>query len=223
MKRVFLIFALIFALSVLTSAQTTAFNFQGRVNDGSNPANGRYDLEFWIYDAITSGNQVGATISKLNLMLVNGVFSTQLDFGINVFTGADRFMETRLRATGSGNAFVILGPRQQILSVPYTIRSTRATFADDATHAANADNAQNLGGIAPGGFIKNTTTAQTATINLNGSGRFATGVMGQSNYGNGVYGESSDGAGVQGFSSNHYGVSAKALPATRVILTGKRE
>ena len=45
MKRVFLIVTIIFALSVLASAQTAAFNFQGRLKDGNNPANGRTVLQ----------------------------------------------------------------------------------------------------------------------------------------------------------------------------------
>lgn len=142
-----LIIAMIFALSGLAAAQTTAFNFQGRLNDGANPANGHYDLEFRLYDAITGGNQVGSTVSKSNLTLVNGVFSTQFDFGLMGFDGSNRFIEVGLRQTATGtntpNAFVILGPRQQILSVPYTIRSLRSTLAEDATHAVNADNAAN--------------------------------------------------------------------------------
>lgn len=76
MKQLFLIVAIICALNGLTRAQTTAFNFQGRLNDGSNPANGRYDLEFRLYDAATGGTQSGATISKSGVLLINGVFST---------------------------------------------------------------------------------------------------------------------------------------------------
>ena len=163
MKRVFSIFTVIFALSVLAAAQTTAFNFQGRLNDGSNPANGRYDLQFKLFDSTTGGTQLGST-DRPNLMLINGVFSTQLDFGAAAFTGSDRFIEIGLRATGSGNQFVILGPRQQILSVPYSIRSLRTTLADDAS------NSQNLGGIAPTGFILNRTFPQTADFNVSGSG-----------------------------------------------------
>ena len=167
MKRIFSIIILVFTLSVLASAQTTAFNFQGRLNDGNAPANGKYDLQFRLYDAAAGGNQVGATVSKPNLTLINGVFSTQLDFGLAAFTGADRFIEISLRSTATGsttpNAYVILGPRQQILSVPYTIRSLRATLADDANHAVNADNAiyadnaldsQSLGGYAASQYVK---------------------------------------------------------------------
>ena len=107
--RLAIIAALLFVFAQMTAtAQTAAFNFQGRLNDGTSPANGRYDLEFRLYDGLTGDNQVGAAISKPNLMLVNGVFSTQLDFGATAFNGADRFIEIRLRATGSNNGFVVL-------------------------------------------------------------------------------------------------------------------
>ena len=33
-------------------AQGTAFTYQGRLNDGGNPANGSYDLRFALYDAL---------------------------------------------------------------------------------------------------------------------------------------------------------------------------
>ena len=35
-------------------AQGTAFTYQGRLNDGANPANGDYDLRFAIYDALAA-------------------------------------------------------------------------------------------------------------------------------------------------------------------------
>src|ERR1700690_2744336 len=41
-------------------AQGTAFTYQGRLNDGVNPAGGIYDLRFTIYD---STNQPGTVIS----------------------------------------------------------------------------------------------------------------------------------------------------------------
>src|SRR6185369_4759208 len=98
MKRMLFLFALVFALFALTvQAQTTAFNFQGRLNDGSNPANGRYDLQFKLFDAITGCNQVGATLDRSNQQLINGVFSTTLDFGAAAFTGGNRFIEISLR------------------------------------------------------------------------------------------------------------------------------
>ena len=154
MKRTLAIFALLLSLSVPAAAQTTAFNFQGRLNDGSSPANGRYDLQFKLYDAIAGGTQVGATVGKPNLMLVNGVFSTALDFGAAAFSGGDRFLEISLRPNGSANAYVILGARQQMLSVPYAAKSLNASNADNATTAVLAFNSNNLGGSAPDRYLR---------------------------------------------------------------------
>jgi hypothetical protein len=151
MKRFLLLFALFGCLTAFAGAQTTAFNFQGRLNDGSNPANGSYDLQFKLFDSIAGGNQVGATVSKSNQQLINGVFSTQLDFGAAAFTGGDRFLEIALRPAGSPNAFVILGARQQLMSVPYSVKSVNST---NSTNATNAQNANNFGNLPPGRFVQ---------------------------------------------------------------------
>ena len=41
--------------------QGMAFTYQGRLNDGANPADGTYDLRFPLYTADPGGNQVGPT------------------------------------------------------------------------------------------------------------------------------------------------------------------
>lgn len=160
---------LVLFICAFSFGQTTAFNFQGRLNDGSNPANGRYDLQFKLFDSITGGSQVGTTVDRPNLLLINGVFSTTLDFGATAFTGGDRFVEISVRPNGSPNAHVVLGARQQILSVPFAVRSANATQADNATNAQNAANATNatnadnatsaqnassLGGVAANGYAR---------------------------------------------------------------------
>jgi hypothetical protein len=128
--------------STISFAQTTAFNFQGRLNDGGGPANGRYDLRFKLFDSLTGGSQVSTTVDKPNIVLVNGLISIPLDFG-PAFTSGDRFIEISLRPNGSPNAYVILGERQQILSVPFAFRATTAAHADLATNAQNASQAVN--------------------------------------------------------------------------------
>ncbi len=160
MKQILLIVTIVCLCALTSQAQTTAFNFQGRLNDGSNPANGRYDLQFKLFNAITGGNQVGTTLDRPNLLLINGVFSTSLDFGSAAFSGGDRFIEISLRpsipANVAPNAFVILGARQQIMSVPYSVKSLNATNADNAANAIFADTATNAANAT------NATTAQTA-------------------------------------------------------------
>ncbi len=170
-KLVVASFLVIWLSALTTVGQTTAFNFQGRLNDGANPANGRYDLQFKLFDAIAGGNQVGATIDRPNLPLIDGIFSTKLDFGAAAFGGGDRFLEISVRPAGSSNAHVILGARQQIMSVPFAVsadRSRTSGLADLATNAVNAVNANSsnlagnalnadkLGNVAASEYLKKT-------------------------------------------------------------------
>src|SRR5262245_27773822 len=144
MRSRFLTIGLTLAILVTNGiAQTTAFNFQGRLNDGSPAANGQYDFQFRLYDAIAGGNQVGPIVNRPNLTLINGVFSTTLNFGAASFDSGSRFLEIWVKPSSIPNGYVVLGSRQQILSVPFSIRATSAADADNATNAQNAVNAQN--------------------------------------------------------------------------------
>ena len=144
---------LIFTLLIINSiqAQTTAFNFQGRLNDGGNAANGRYDLQFKLFDALAGGNQINSTIDRTNLQVINGVFSTTLDFGAAAFGSGNRFIEISVRPNASANAYVVLGARQQVLSVPFSARSAVSTNSDTAT---TAQNSLSLGGISSSEFAR---------------------------------------------------------------------
>ena len=162
--------------STIGFAQTTAFNYQGRLTDIGNPANGNYQLEFKLFDAVAGGAQIGGSVSDVAVTAAQGVFNTQLDFGANVFTGADRFLEIAVRRN-AGEAYITLNPRQQIASSPYSIRTLSAAQADVALDS------QKLGGIVASeyvtttsvgnSFIKNATTQQTgANFNISGNGFF---------------------------------------------------
>lgn len=167
-KSSFLI-GLFFILVIAANAQTTAFNFQGRLNDGANPANGVYEMQFALFDLAAAGNQIGATVTNTNVQVSAGAFAVSLDFGTNAFPGADRFLEIRIRPAGNPNPYTVLSPRQQVLSVPQSIVSL------------TANNALNLGGVpaneyvtaANGGasFIQNSNTLQTsANFRIDGVG-----------------------------------------------------
>jgi hypothetical protein len=154
----------IFVVTVLVSlcctklvlAQGTTFTYQGKLTDAGNPANGNYDLQFKLFDALSSGAQQGATLVRNPVTVSAGVFTVTLDFGANVFTGATRYLEIGVRPAGSGSAYTILSPRQPITSSPYAIQTL---------------NAQQLGGLPASGFVQNTTTPQAgANFNIGGSG-----------------------------------------------------
>ena len=156
--------AFVWLAPAVASAQGTGFNFQGRLNDGTNPANGSFDLQFRLYDAIVGGNQINAVAPRPNTTLINGVFSVTLDFGATAFNNPNSiFIEIAVRPNGSPNAYTILGPRQQLTVVPFAVRSATATLADNATNAANAQNAVNAQNSVNATNATNATTATNAT------------------------------------------------------------
>jgi hypothetical protein len=185
MSKTFIKVMLLVVLSASTAfAQGTGFHFQGRLNDGTNPANGRYDLQFGLFNAITGGTQIGTTVARPNTVLINGVFSATLDFGATAFNNPNSvFIEISVRPTGSQNAFTILGPRQQLTVVPFAVRATSAVDAEfannaatanhaatatTATTAATATNALSLGGVEAGNYTK-LNVVNTGDFTLNGT------------------------------------------------------
>jgi len=144
-------------------AQGTAFSYNGKLNDGVNPANGSYDLRFTLYNAVSNGSAVGS-LTNIATGITNGLFTVTLDFG-GVFNGSNYWLELAARTNGGG-AFTVLSPRQAILSTPYAIYSDNAGNAGTATTAASATSATTAG------------SATTATTANNFSGSLAGDVTG---------------------------------------------
>lgn len=167
-NRSFNFISLLLAFAFLTATvagQTTGFNFQGRLNDGANPANGNVELQFKLFDSVTGGNQIGAVVLRSSVAVINGVFSTQLDFGAAAFDGSQRFVEIGVRPAGNTSPFTILTPRQQILSAPYAIQ------AKNAAQLGGIDASQYVTTTTVGNsFIKNATVQQTGNFNISGNG-----------------------------------------------------
>jgi hypothetical protein len=113
MKRTALAAAVLLSLASLgysASPQSTAFTYQGSLTANGNPANGNVDLSFKLFDAATNGNQVGSTITMLAFPVVNGAFTTDLNFP-GAFTGNQLWLEVTVGAQ-------ILSPRQPVNAVP---------------------------------------------------------------------------------------------------------
>jgi hypothetical protein len=131
-----ILFVSAFALSSLlvavspALAQGTAFTYQGRLNDGTNPANGKYDLLFVVYDAAFAGSQRGPIVTNTATAVTDGLFSVELNFGPDVFIGPNLWLEIGVQTNGSGSGFTILSPRQQILPSPYAIMASTASTAN---------------------------------------------------------------------------------------------
>jgi len=158
-------------------AQGNAFTYQGRLADGAVPADGSYDFEFRLFDAVAGGTQQGPAMAVPGVAVQGGLFTVGLNFGA-VFDGGTRFLQIAVRPTGGG-AYTTIAPRQPLTSTPYAVRS------------ATAGNALQLGGVLasqyvlttdprmsdarnplPGSanYVQNGTGAQTASFNVSGDG-----------------------------------------------------
>src|SRR5579872_4589775 len=116
------------ALPIGARAQGTAFTYEGRLNDGGNPANGSYDLRFTIYDSTNNpGILIAGPLTNAPVTASNGVFTVTLDFGSDVFNGSSRWLEIAVRTNGSVNAYSVLSPRQAISASPYAITAGNVT------------------------------------------------------------------------------------------------
>src|SRR5262245_1725330 len=82
--------------------QTTVFTYQGQLSDGGTLANGSYDVRFALFDGAEGGAQIGTNQTVAAVPVNEGVFTVQLDFGVNAFPGANRFMEISVRPAGAG-------------------------------------------------------------------------------------------------------------------------
>ena len=172
-QQSFSILLLIFLFAVSAAAQTTAFNYQGSLTDAGNAANGAFQFQFGLFDAAAGGNQIGDTISDVNLTVTKGVFSTQLDFGTTAFSGENRFLEIAVRHN-SGENYVTIAPREQIASTPYAVRTLSAAQADlalDSNKLGGLDASEYVTTATVGNsFIRNNTAQQVGNFNITGLG-----------------------------------------------------
>jgi hypothetical protein len=100
------------------AAVGTAFTYQGRLVDSSNPANGTFDFRFILYDTEVGGAQVGPTLTKDDLVVTDGLFTVLLDFG-DVFGASALWLEIAVRPGSSTGSYTTLSPRQELTSTPF--------------------------------------------------------------------------------------------------------
>jgi hypothetical protein len=150
-------------------AQTTAFTYQGRLTENGAAANGSYQMQFKLFDGLSGGTQVGATIDNVPISVNQGIFTTLLDFGAGPLTGANRWLEIAVRHN-AGESYTLLATREQISSAPYAVRTVSAALADDAQKLGGIDATQY---VTTGNAIRNSTLQQSpANFNISGNGLF---------------------------------------------------
>jgi formylglycine-generating enzyme required for sulfatase activity len=104
----------------------SGFSYQGRLLESGAPANGRFDLRFELFGGETGGSPSAEALTAANVAISNGLFTTILDFGTNVFAGTRTWLEISVRPGGSPASFVTLSPRQLLTPAPYSVYTLKA-------------------------------------------------------------------------------------------------
>lgn len=151
-------------LALAARAQTTAFTYQGLLNNGTNAATGSYDFRFQIYNA--SSVVVAGPLTNAPVGVTNGLFTVTLNFGASVFDGSTRSLEIGVRGYGDTNAYAVLSPRQTLTSVPYAIQSLNASNAVRLTAPLQATN---LAGTIPNSLLSPNVAVLTNNVIFAGS------------------------------------------------------
>ena len=147
------------ATQAAATPQTTAFTYQGQLDAGGVFVTGSYQFTFTLYDAPIGGNQVGLP-SQQSIQVVNGLFTTDLDFG-QVFNGTQYWLEVKVGTTTLNEQ--PLADRQAINAVPV------------ALYALNGGVAGPTGATGPTGAVG--PTGATGPVGITGA-TGATGVVG---------------------------------------------
>ena len=106
----------------------TAFMYQGFITETGSPANGSYEITFKLYDDASTGTQVGSTVTKNTVVVSNGYFTVELDFG-DVFDGTALWVEIGVQGPGDPG-FTGLSPRQPLTPTPYAIDADKLDGLD---------------------------------------------------------------------------------------------
>lgn len=127
MKSKLILLAGVLVLSTaILSAQSTAFTYQGRLHNAGTPADGLYEMQFTLYDALVDGHVVGTPQTAAPVAVNNGLFAVSLNFGPGAFMGADRWLEITVTVFGSDMVPTKLEPRQPLTAAPYALHALNA-------------------------------------------------------------------------------------------------
>ena len=138
MKRLILVFSiLVLAEGTLQAAAPTSINFQGLLTDtaGTPLADGNYNVQFLIYGVPAAG--VALWTENQSVSLKDGLFTVNLgsinSLNETIFASSPRYLAVQVGANPE------LSPRSLLVSVPWSMQSTRAESAASADNADFAD------------------------------------------------------------------------------------
>ena len=121
------------SLPLELAAQSRAFTYQGKLQDGGAAADGVFDFEFRLWDHSSAGLQIGSAAGVDDVTVVDGVFTVSLEFGDPAaFDGSDSWLEILVKADAEAS-FTVLSPRQPVTPSPYAIHAFSAASVSDGS------------------------------------------------------------------------------------------
>jgi trimeric autotransporter adhesin len=189
-RTCFILALVLFAVAVHVQAAQSSFTYQGRLSNGGSLANGEYEMNFTLYDALTNGTAIGSqTVAPVPV--TNGLFAVALDFGSNAFNGGPRWLEIALTVFGSDQPVTTLQPRQPITATPYALHAANAASLMSFENAPLEIKVNGIRAlrIEPAGFL-GWDTANIIGGNVRNTA--ATNIQGAFIGGGGLYGGSDD-------------------------------
>lgn len=195
---------------------TDSFTYQGYLEQGAGPANGYFDFDITIWDALTFGSQITSctTAALDNVLVQDGLFTFHLmptDAMSTVFNGAGRYLQVKVRQHGTVTWTTL--PRQPITAVPYAwslrpgakIEGTSGTMLS-LINSGSGGALYASSGQSTGITIGATHTGDGYALYGSTSGGYPA-VGGWNNgAGNGLYGKSETGTGVVGYTNSTGGI-----------------
>ena len=167
-----LIIAAGLAVGVQTNAAPlgTAFTYQGQLKQGGVPADGDYDFVFRFFDTASGPSQVGSDEPVNDWPVTDGLFSVQIDFGTDVFTGNALWLEVAVRPGDNDSDHLVLSPRQPVTATPYALYALDGLDSTDHWAVSGDDvyNTNNgkvgVGTAEPSGSLHVTNDGETHAI-----------------------------------------------------------
>jgi hypothetical protein len=113
----------------------TEFTYQGELQQLGAPANGAFDFEFNLFDVEIDGIALTAPYRLEDVIVQDGVFTVELDFGSDVFDGTQLWLGVAVRESASVAEYTPLTPWQKLTASPFALGASvelDALFAEVA-------------------------------------------------------------------------------------------
>ncbi|MEM9530047.1 MAG: hypothetical protein AAGA23_03955 [Pseudomonadota bacterium] len=121
--RTLIFAALLCAAHAVAQPLTSAFTYQGELQQAGAPANGQFDFQFELFDVEAGGIALTAPVALEDVQVDQGIFTVSLDFGRGPFAGDRLWLDVSVREGNRTGGFTGLLPRQEIVAAPYALHA----------------------------------------------------------------------------------------------------